>query len=113
MLTYIIRRLLLIPIVLLGIMVVNFFIIQIAPGGPVEQAIAQISGTAVDATARISGNSQGEVLHSNADNQVLMRVKPAGPVVIAVPAAWIRTLSKRSRYSLVLINRYTSAFGLC
>ena len=61
MLTYIIRRLLLIPIVLLGIMVVNFFIIQIAPGGPVEQAIAQISGTAVDATARISGNSQGEV----------------------------------------------------
>ena len=61
MLTYIIRRLLLIPFVLLGIMVVNFFIIQIAPGGPVEQAIAQISGTAVDATARISGNSQGEV----------------------------------------------------
>ena len=61
MLTYIIRRLLLIPIVLLGIMVVNFFIIQIAPGGPVEQAISQISGTAVDATARISGNSQGEV----------------------------------------------------
>ena len=60
MLTYIIRRLLLIPFVLLGIMVVNFFIIQIAPGGPVEQAIAQISGTAVDATARISGNSQGE-----------------------------------------------------
>ena len=61
MLTYIIRRLLLIPIVLLGIMVVNFFIIQIAPGGPVEQAMSQISGTAVDATARISGNSQGEV----------------------------------------------------
>ncbi len=60
MLTYIIRRLLLIPVVLLGIMVVNFFIIQIAPGGPVEQAISQIDGTAVDATARISGNSQGE-----------------------------------------------------
>ena len=60
MLTYIIRRLLLIPIVLLGIMVANFFIIQIAPGGPVEQAISQISGTAVDATARIGGTGQGE-----------------------------------------------------
>jgi len=60
LLTYIIRRLLLIPIVLLGIMVANFFIIQIAPGGPVEQAISQISGTAVDATARISGTGQGE-----------------------------------------------------
>jgi len=59
-LTYIIRRLLLIPIVLFGIMVANFFIIQIAPGGPVEQAIAQIEGTAVDATARISGSGQGD-----------------------------------------------------
>ncbi len=60
MLTYIIRRLLLIPIVLFGIMVANFFIIQAAPGGPVEQAIAQIEGTDVDATARISGAGQGD-----------------------------------------------------
>jgi microcin C transport system permease protein len=55
MLAYIIRRLLLIVPTLLGIMVVNFVIIQAAPGGPVEQAIAQIQGTAVSAVARISG----------------------------------------------------------
>ncbi|HKO08565.1 MAG TPA: microcin C ABC transporter permease YejB, partial [Alphaproteobacteria bacterium] len=55
MLAYIIRRLLLIIPTLLGIMVVNFVIIQAAPGGPVEQAIAQIQGTAVSAVARISG----------------------------------------------------------
>ena len=30
---------------LLGIMVINFFVIQAAPGGPVEQAISQIQGT--------------------------------------------------------------------
>ena len=36
-------------------MVINFAIIQTAPGGPVEQLIAQITGNAVDATARISG----------------------------------------------------------
>jgi microcin C transport system permease protein len=36
-------------------MVVNFIIVQAAPGGPVEQTIARISGTAVEATARISG----------------------------------------------------------
>ena len=65
MLTYIIRRLLLIPIVLFGIMVANFFIIQIAPGGPVEQAISQIDGTAVDATARISGTGEGEAGQQN------------------------------------------------
>lgn len=44
-------------------MVVNFLIIQAAPGGPVEQAIAQIQGHAVDATARIGGD-QGENLSS-------------------------------------------------
>ncbi len=57
---YIIRRLLLIPLTLLGILTANFFIVQIAPGGPVEQMIAQVKGTAVDATARISGASGGD-----------------------------------------------------
>jgi microcin C transport system permease protein len=59
-LAYILRRLLLIIPTLLGVMVVNFVVIQAAPGGPVEQLIAQISGTAVEATARVSG-STGEV----------------------------------------------------
>lgn len=59
MIAYIVRRLLLVIPTLLGIMVVNFFIIQAAPGGPVEQMIAEIQGRAVDATARVSGNSGG------------------------------------------------------
>jgi microcin C transport system permease protein len=54
MLNYIIRRILLIIPTLIGIMVINFFIIQTAPGGPVERLIAQIRGSAVEATARIS-----------------------------------------------------------
>ena len=44
MLVYIIRRLLLVVPTLLGIMVVNFAIIQFAPGGPVEQTIARWQG---------------------------------------------------------------------
>ncbi len=55
MLAYIVRRLLLVIPTLFGIMVINFFIIQAAPGGPVEQVLARLQGTAVDATARISG----------------------------------------------------------
>ena len=55
MLAYLVRRLLLVIPTLFGIMVVNFVIIQAAPGGPVEQMIARIKGTAVDATARIGG----------------------------------------------------------
>ncbi len=52
---YILRRLLLIVPTLLGIMLINFLIVQAAPGGPVEQAIAEIQGLAVDSTARVSG----------------------------------------------------------
>ena len=41
MLAYIVRRLLLIIPTLFGIMVLNFAIVQFAPGGPVEQTIAR------------------------------------------------------------------------
>jgi len=64
MLAYIVRRLLLVIPTLLGIMIINFAIVQAAPGGPVQQLIAQIQGTAVEATARIGGNSQGETTAS-------------------------------------------------
>jgi microcin C transport system permease protein len=55
MVSYIIRRVLLIIPTLIGIMVINFLIIQSAPGGPVEQLIARIKGSGVLATERISG----------------------------------------------------------
>jgi microcin C transport system permease protein len=57
---YILRRLLLIVPTLLGIMVINFVIVQAAPGGPVERLIAELSGTAVAATARITGGGEGD-----------------------------------------------------
>lgn len=58
MLAYILRRLLLIVPTLFGILLLNFVIIQAAPGGPVEQAIAKLEGfeaAAGGATGRISG----------------------------------------------------------
>src|SRR5690242_5222339 len=57
MLGYIARRLLLIIPTLLGIMVVNFAIVQLAPGGPIEVMIARAKGTAGEATARVSGGA--------------------------------------------------------
>ena len=41
---YILRRLLLMIPTLFGIMLVSFVVVQFAPGGPVEQVIAQMSG---------------------------------------------------------------------
>ena len=55
MLRYIARRLLLIFPTLIGIITLNFFIVQLAPGGPVDQMIAQLTGQDVAATARIAG----------------------------------------------------------
>ncbi len=55
MAAYIFRRLLLMIPTILGIMLLSFVVIQFAPGGPVEQVIAQISGQGGDGTERISG----------------------------------------------------------
>ena len=50
MLAYSARRLLLIVPTLLCILLVNFFIVQAAPGGPVEQAIARLQGIGTQAS---------------------------------------------------------------
>src|SRR3954451_21950308 len=57
---YAIRRILLMIPTLFAIMVVNFIIVQAAPGGPVEQVIARFKGTDVAATQRVTGGG-GEV----------------------------------------------------
>jgi microcin C transport system permease protein len=60
MIAYAIRRALLIIPTLFAIMVVNFVIIQAAPGGPIEQMISRLKGSTVGATERVSG-STGEL----------------------------------------------------
>jgi microcin C transport system permease protein len=55
MASYIIRRLLLIVPTLFAIMLVNFLIVQVVPGGPIERILAQLDHTSVSATARVSG----------------------------------------------------------
>jgi len=57
--SYISRRIALILPTLVGILLVNFVIIQVAPGGPVDQAIARLQGEGVAATAAIGGGGDG------------------------------------------------------
>ncbi|WP_127145733.1 microcin C ABC transporter permease YejB [Pelagibacterium montanilacus] len=63
---YILRRLMLMIPTLFGIMLVSFVVVQFAPGGPVERAIAQFQGMDVDATARVTGSVEGDF--SGSDN---------------------------------------------
>jgi len=69
MTSYILRRLLLIIPTLLAIITINFFIVQIAPGGPVEQMIANMTGIGSNPLARISGGGQKEVQHASAEDK--------------------------------------------
>ncbi len=52
---YILRRMLLMIPTLIGIMAVAFIVIQFAPGGPVEQVIAEITGQGGGSGDRLSG----------------------------------------------------------
>jgi len=56
MFAYIVRRLLLIIPTLVIILLVNFVIVQAAPGGPVEQAIAHLQGIGGGAVGGSSGD---------------------------------------------------------
>ncbi|ORC38352.1 microcin ABC transporter permease [Marispirochaeta aestuarii] len=65
---YILRRLILIIPTLWAIITINFFIVQIAPGGPVEQAIARMSGIESNMTMeRISGQGARETAEPEAE----------------------------------------------
>ncbi len=55
---YILKRLLLIPLTLLGILFLNFVIIQLAPGGPVEYMLAKYQGMNTDAKSSLSSTTQ-------------------------------------------------------
>ncbi len=59
---YILRRLALIVPTLLGILALNFLLIQFAPGGPVEQVLSEVEEAAHGgggATARFAGGGDG------------------------------------------------------
>ncbi len=56
---YLIRRLILVIPTLFGIIAINFAVIQFAPGGPVEQMMAELRGKG-DTMGRLTGNNGPE-----------------------------------------------------
>lgn len=115
MFTYVVRRLLLMIPTLLGIMVLNFLIVQAAPGGPIEQIVAKLQGNAVDATARVSGSSgadaagPGQTLRENnaATTAVASRYKGAQ----GVDPELILELEKQFGFDQPLHTRFLKMMG--
>ncbi len=58
MFAYIARRLLFMIPTLFGILLINFAIVQFAPGGPVERVLAQLQGLDAGATAHFGGGGE-------------------------------------------------------
>ncbi len=58
---YILRRLLLIIPTLFGIIAINFVVVQFAPGGPVDQMIAELKGKGEGTLGRVTGGGASEV----------------------------------------------------
>ncbi len=85
---YILRRILMMIPTLLGIMVLNFLIVQAAPGGPVERMVAQLTSMdANNATARLSGSgsdfaASGAIQSGNL-NAVYRGARGLDPEIIA------------------------------
>jgi len=67
MTAYIIRRLLLIVPTLLAVMIINFFVVQIAPGGPVEQVLANLAGMGDTMMERVTRGGD-EILEQDISN---------------------------------------------
>jgi len=84
MASYIIRRLLLVIPTLLAIVTINFFIIQIAPGGPVDQMIAKMQGLDSGIMEQVSGSSKTELKQTDLKEKSSYRgARGLDPEVIA------------------------------
>ena len=67
MTSYILRRLLLIIPTLFGIILINFFLIQFVPGGPIEQILAELQGKN-NVFESIAGSSENNDLNNDFQN---------------------------------------------
>lgn len=67
--SYILKRLLLIPLTLWGIITINFAIIQLAPGGPVDYILAQYKGMNTDAKSQLTSSSEMSSIQNISDSK--------------------------------------------
>jgi len=105
-LSYIIRRLLLIVPTLLGILTVTFVIVQFTPGGPVENIIAQLQGTGGDGLSNLSGGGgdgamMGETLSGMSSGSTYRGAAGLDPEFIA-------SLEKQFGFDQPPLTRYIS-----
>ena len=76
---YLLRRLALVVPTLFGIILINFVVVQFAPGGPVEQMIAELRGEG-QTLGRLTGEGAGEVRQAGPPERTGGGGQGGGPV---------------------------------
>lgn len=107
---YILRRLALIIPTLVGIMLLNFIIVQAAPGGPVEQLIAEMEGHGGSALARAGGgDTGGEVASGSSDSRSSRGLPPE--LLQEIEAMYGFDKPAHERFLMMLKDYATFDFG--
>lgn len=85
---------------LLGIMLVNFIIVQAAPGGPVEQILSQMRGQMSDVDIRLGGGGEvGSMMPSSGEVATYRGSQGIDP-------AFIKTLEKQFGFDMPPTQRF-------
>ncbi len=92
--TYIIRRLLLMPLTLLGVTFLVFCITRFVPGGPIEQMMQQQSMNAL--SGQKSGNQRGDNNLSESDLEKLEEQYNLQEPILRAYLQWIGVLPKKA-----------------
>ncbi|MDI3492826.1 MAG: microcin transport system permease protein [Desulfomicrobiaceae bacterium] len=105
---YLLRRMLLVIPTLWGILTINFFLVQLAPGGPVEQMLARLHGVEVGATAKVAGpaaegGTAGTGMYRGAqglDRQLQARIEKLYGFDRPIGERYVETLIHYARFDL-------------
>ncbi len=116
MLAYAFRRILLIIPTLFAIILVNFIIVQAAPGGPVDQLIAQLKGRGGATLSRVTGGGGDLGLNATSATQAANETRGAR----GLDPQFIAQLNKlygfdkppAQRFLLMMKNYLTFNFGV-
>jgi len=99
---YFLRRLLLIIPTLWAIITLNFFIVQIAPGGPVDQALANVQfghSTGIPGSGGGDSGARGALMRDNPGDSQYRGARGLDPEVIA-------EIKHRYGFDKPLLQRY-------
>lgn len=104
---------------LFGILLLNFLIVQMAPGGPVEQVIARIQGMDTSATSRFSGGGTDTGIQSQQQQMAMSGGESKYRGAQGLDPEFIKSLEKQfgfdkplhERFWLMLKNYLSFDFG--